>query len=61
MESLGLPLEILAGLQHSSLVTSCPYTPLAEIVKDAISKSSILSLSIGNMEISLRKKPRNFS
>jgi beta-1,4-mannosyl-glycoprotein beta-1,4-N-acetylglucosaminyltransferase len=61
MESLGLPLEILAGLQHSSLVTNCPCTPLAEIVKDAISKSLILSLSIGNMEISLRKKPRNFS
>jgi beta-1,4-mannosyl-glycoprotein beta-1,4-N-acetylglucosaminyltransferase len=60
LESLGLPQEILAGIQHSSLITNCQCTPLGEIVKEAISKSSFLSLSIGNMEISLREKPRKF-
>lgn len=60
MESLELPEKSLARIRHSSLVANYPFTPLGEIVKEAISKSSFLRLSIGNIEISLQKKPRKF-
>ena len=58
IESLGLPKAALEGLRRSQLVAKTPCTPLSTLINEAIHKSSFARLSLGAIEINLRKKPR---
>lgn len=55
LEDLGLPESLIPELRHSSLVEASSRTPIADIIKDMVTKTQRPLLKLGNFELAIRR------